>query len=1218
MDIGLGRAAATLESRFVDLDHPVLLTGIQALVRLLLEQARLDRAAGLHTGALVSGYRGSPLGGLDQELWRRGKLMAAHDIRFQPGLNEDLAATMLMGTQQLDAFPGANVDGAFGLWYAKGPGVDRSGDALHCANMAGTHRHGGVLAIAGDDHGAHSSTYPHQTEFLFQNVLIPVLNPRSVQDIIDLGLAGYALSRYSGSWVALKTTAETVEQAATVTVRSRRGFAAPHYALPAHGLNFDPQLRFPADRTELERRVIDERLPAVLAWARANRLDRLIFGTRDATIGLVTVGKAHEDTLHALRLLGLERHKQIALYKVALTWPLETEGLQDFARGKRMLFVIEEKRPFVEAQLRDALYHLSADARPDIVGKTDAHGTPLLSPLMEHSPESVAVALMKVLGSAGILENSQAGDCFDPSRLAMTGDAASRSANATSPSALPGTAALPFKIPTTGAPALAMPTTAAPGLAMPGAVTTGLVPTGNIERSPDLLKRAPAFCAGCPHSTSTKVPEGSFATGGIGCHIMALDAGDQTRTYVQMGGEGMPFVGMAPFTDTSHTFANLGDGTYQHSGSLAIRQALAAHARITFKLLFNDAVAMTGGQPAEGAPTVPRIAAQLAAEGVRRIAVVADDAGRLPRVRDLPPGTTRHGREQLVAVQRALRDYDGVSVLIYDQVCATEKRRRRKRGSMPQAARHVVINEQVCENCGDCSTQSGCIAIEPVETELGRKRRINPTSCNVDLSCLKGFCPSFVTLAGPPAAPAIDPQWKQREAGLAAGLRQPLLPDTTLPGSSARGQVWRGLFAGIGGGGIVTAGAILAMAAHLEGREVRTLDFTGLAQKNGAVVAHVQIADTPTDLDVVRIPLGTADLMIAADLAVGCAPGVLERANKGAAVIGNVDLAATAAFKQDPRLPIDAVLHRRTIERATDPAKSVWLHGVRIAETLFGHAQAMNTLLLGVAWQRGLVPVGQAALLRAIELNGADMELNRRAFLWGRILADRPELADEILRPKNAHAPAATIEELVATRAAFLMDYQSQRYADRYRGLMNDVLARESAVFGRPGKLSLAAAEGLFRVMAYKDEYEVARLHAEAAYGDKPVFHLAPPLLAPTDPASGRPRKMAVPGWLALPLFRALRHGKVLRGTRLDPFGWLAERRQERALRDTYVADLQAALAALRPDTLDTAVALAALPDMVRGFGPVKDANRVKAEARRKTLLARLAAAARPMAMAAE
>ena len=922
-------------------------------------------------------------------------------------------------------------------------------------------------------------------------------------------------------------------------------------------------------------------------------------GERDSPIGLVTIGKAHEDTLHALRILGLDRHPQIAIYKVGLTWPLETDGLRGFARGKRTVFVIEEKRPFVETQLRDALYHLSADVRPEIVGKTDARGAPLLSPLMELSPESVAAALTKVLGSTRTVsdgDTAERAEGVNRHPLPLGEGAGGRGASSEGQRRL---APLP--------PAPSLTARWSSPVALPVPLTSPMP----LTRSNDLLRRAPAFCAGCPHATSTKVPEGSFATGGIGCHIMALDAGDQTRTYVQMGGEGVPFVGMAPFTDTPHTFANIGDGTYQHSGILAIRQALAAHAHITFKLLFNDAVAMTGGQPAEGAPSVPGIAAQLAAEGVQRIAIVADDAARLPRARDLPPGTTRHSREQLDSVQRELRDYKGVSVLIYDQVCATEKRRRRKRGLMPQAARHVVINQSVCENCGDCSAQSGCIAVEPVETELGRKRRINPTSCNVDLSCLKGFCPSFVTIAGPPAAPGIDPQWVQREAALDRALRSPNLP---------MASPWRGLFAGIGGGGIVTSGAILAMAAHLEGRAVRTLDFTGLAQKNGAVVAHVQIADSAAELDVVRIPLGSADLMIAADLAVGCAPGVLERNAKSAAVVGNLDLAATAAFKQDPHLKIDAALHRRTIERATDPARSAWLHGVRIAETLFGNAQAMNTLLLGLAWQRGLLPVGQPALLRAIELNGAEVETNKRAFLWGRILADHPELAKEIVSGASAQPEAQprTLDELVAARGAFLTQYQSERYADHYRDLMREVMAREAAALGRPGRFSRAAAEGLFRVMAYKDEYEVARLHAAAHYGDKPVFHLSPPLLARTDPAAGRPRKVALPGWLALPLFRVLRHGKVLRGTRLDPFGALAERRKERALRESYIADLHAAASVLRPETLDTAVALAELPDTIRGFGPVKDANLVKAEQRRATLLARLAEPVRSTAVAAE
>ena len=1156
MDIGLARSTTNLESRFLDFDQPVLLSGIQALVRLLLEQSRVDRAAGLRTGALVSGYRGSPLGGLDQELWRRKKLLAAHDIRFEPGVNEDLAATMLMGSQQLDMFPGARVNGVFGLWYAKGPGVDRSGDALHCANMAGSHRHGGVLAIAGDDHGAHSSTYPHQTEFLFQNVLVPVLNPGGVQEILHLGLAGYALSRFSGLWIALKTTAETVEQCATTVVHSNRSFVTPDFAMPRHGLNLDPELRFPADRAALEQRVLEERLPAALAWARANKLDRLVSGGRDADIGIVTVGKAHHDLVHALGLLGLDRHPRIAIYKVAMTWPLETDGLREFARGKRVLFVVEEKRPFVEPQLRDALYHLPADTRPLIVGKIDARGAPLLSPLMELSPENVAAALQATIEALPIAvqesDGSKGGDLsFPPPPSPLRPD---------------------------------------------GRGSEFILPAPNkIDRSPDLLRRAPAFCAGCPHATSTRVPEGSIATGGIGCHIMALDDGDQTRTYVQMGGEGVPFVGLAPFTDTTHTFANLGDGTYQHSGILAIRQALAAHARITYKLLFNDAVAMTGGQPAEGAPTVPHIAAQLAAEGVTRIAIVADDAARLPPARDLPSGTTRHTRDALDAVQRELRDYDGVSVLIYDQVCATEKRRRRKRGTMAAADVHVMINEAICENCGDCSAQSGCIAIEPVETALGRKRRINPTSCNVDLSCLKGFCPSFVTVAGPPAAPDIDPRWQAREDDLVRTLAQPVLPHPA---------PWRGLFAGIGGGGIVTSGAILAMAAHLEGRAVRTLDFTGLAQKNGAVVAHVQIADAESELDVVRIPLGTANLMIAADLAVACAPDVLERNASDAAVIGNMDLAATAAFRQDPHLVIDAALHRRTIESATDAVRSAWLPAVRVTERLFGNAQAMNTLLLGVAWQRGLVPVGAPAILRAIELNGAAVELNKRAFLWGRVLAEHAELVQEILG--GTKAQPTSLDGLIEARAAFLVDYQSEDYANSYRTLVRAMIARETAACGAPGRLSRAVADGLFRVMAYKDEYEVARLHAVASYTKRPVFHLAPPLTSRIDPTTGRRRKIAVPGWLAMPVFRLLRHGKVLRGTRLDPFGWQAERRAEVALIQTYIADLNAALKALRPETLDVAVALAELPDMIRGFGPVKDANRAKAEARKKVLLAQL------------
>ena len=1121
MDIGYA-PTVSLESRYTDLDQPVLMSGVQALVRVMLEQSRLDRLAGLHTGGLVSGYRGSPLGGVDQELWRRSTLLDAAGVRFQPGLNEDLAATMLWGTQQVDTFPGARVDGVFGMWYGKGPGVDRSGDAFRCANMIGTSRHGGVLAVSGDDHAAHSSVFPHQTDGIFQAVHIPVLVPADAQEILDLGLAGIALSRFAGLWVGLKTIAETAEQHGIVTVPGTRRFTTPDVVVPPHGFNLDPHLPWPAERAELERRMLLERLPAALAWVRANGLDRLMQGRADAPVGIVTVGKAHHDTVRALRMLGLDRHPDIAVFKVALAWPIEPEGLRAFAAGKRALLVVEEKRSLVEMQLRDALY--AAADRPVIEGKS------LLPHVHELSPELVAAALTPFLRAAGL-------------------DAPER------------------------------------GLAVP--------PT----RIDGGIARGPMFCAGCPHNTSTVLPDGSHAMAGIGCHTMALATSDATRTFSQMGGEGAPWVGLAPFTDLPHMFANMGDGTYQHSGLLAIRQAIAAKANITYKLLYNDAVAMTGGQPAEGAPTVLSIAAQLHAEGVGLLAVVADDPTRLPAPALLPPGTLRHPRTELDAVQRRMREHKGVSAIIYDQVCATEKRRRRKRGKMAAAETRVVINARVCENCGDCTAQSNCIAIEPIDTDFGRKRRISPTSCNTDLSCLKGFCPSFVTTSAD-AAPATDPAapWLAREGELAAGLVMPAL--APLP--------WAGLFAGIGGGGIVTCGAVVAMAAHLEGHGVSTLDFTGLAQKNGAVVSHVQVADGA--LDVVRIPLGGADVLLGADLAVAAGADVLGRCAGDAAVVGNLDLQAGAGFLREQDLVVDAGLHRRAIERRTAAARSCYLHGAALAERLFGNAQAMNTLLLGIAWQSGLLPVGEAALLRAFELNGTAVALNRRAFLWGRILATRPELPAQIMADQ-APAPAG-LDALIERRAAELVAYQGPRLAARYRALVTEAAGAGSDRFTR------AVAEGLFRSLAQKDEYEVARLHAAATYGADPVFHLAPPLLSRTDPATGRPRKMAIPGRIALPLFRLLRHGKALRGTPFDPFGWTAERRADRGEASQYEQDIRDALPRLRPDTLEAAITLAELPLHIRGYGPVRAASAAAARPQRDAAVDRLRAP--PAALAAE
>ncbi len=1137
MDVGIVTAARTLESRFTDLDQPVLLTGVQALVRVLLEQARLDRTAGLSTGGFVSGYRGSPLGGLDQELWRRAALLDAAGVRFQPGLNEDLAATMVWGTQQVDTFPDPRVQGVFGMWYGKGPGVDRSADALRCANHIGTSRHGGVLAVSGDDHGAHSSVFPHQTEGIFESVMIPVLQPADVGEILSLGLAGIAMSRFSGLWTALKLTAETAEQGGTCVVPSARAWQVPEFAVPPHGLNLDTNLAWPARRFELERRVLEERLPAARAWARANQLDRLVAGDARAEIGIVAVGKAWEDVRHALRRLGIEGAPWLAAYKVALTWPIETEGLRAFARGKRALIVVEEKRSRVEAQLRDALYNLAAGERPLIVGKQDLAGAPLLPATMELMPETVAPALARVLGLLGH-------------------------------------------------------TVEAPPYPAP------------LLRPEGLIARAPMFCAGCPHNTSTVVPAGSHAMAGIGCHTMAITTSDVTRTFSQMGGEGVPWLGLAPFSAMPHMFANMGDGTYQHSGLLAIRQAVAAKGRITYKLLFNDAVAMTGGQPAEGGPTPTAMAWQVAAEGVELIALVVDEAGRLPSASALPPGTLRHTREDLDAVQKRLREYPGVSVLIYDQVCATEKRRRRKRGKMEAADRVVTINERVCENCGDCTAQSNCIAIEPVETEYGRKRRISPTSCNTDLSCLKGFCPSFVTAPAHAAAAPAESPWLAREVELAAGLPDPALPSAHRP--------WRGLFAGIGGGGIVTAGAVVAMAAHLEGRQVATLDFTGLAQKNGAVVSHIQVADPDAGgdaLDVVRIPTDEADFMLAADLAVSAGADVLERCRANAAVVGNLDLQAGAGFLTSRDVRLDAGLHRRIIERRTGAARSRYLHAAALSERLFGSAQVLNTVLLGMAWQMGLVPVGQPALMRAFELNGTAVALNRRAFLWGRLLANDPALAQAILGEEREEEG---LDTLIERRAAELAAYQDERLAGRYRALVARTAEREAAVAGRDpdarsgGTLARAVAEGYFRVLAYKDEYEVARLHADAGFAPGAKVHLSPPLPLGRDPATGRRRKVAVPGWAALPLFRALRHGKRLRGTALDLFGWQADRRAERQMIADYEADLARVLDGLRASQIADAVALARLPLDVRGFGPVKAASAKEGAARRQALLSEL------------
>ena len=826
-DVGIAPPLAdrlTLESRYAEFDRPVLLSGVQALVRVLLEQSRLDKAAGLNTGGLVSGYRGSPLGGVDQELWRRESLLTAAGVRFQPGLNEDLAATMIWGAQQIDTFPGKRVDGVFGMWYGKGPGLDRSGDALRCANTIGTARHGGVLAVSGDDHAAHSSVFPHSTDGIFQSVHIPVLVPADVQDIVDFGLAGIALSRFCGLWVGLKTIAETAEQHGLATVPSTPSVRSRRLTLSCR-------------RTAS---TLTRRSPGPLS-GRSLSGDCCRSGFRPCWRGrgrtVLTGRPAAPARPRSASSLSARRTTMRCTRCGAWGWP-SIRASRSIRWGWRGRW--RRRRPAPSPAASGCCWWSRRSARwsrcnfatrcttsPPIPGLPSSasgtpHGAELLPAVMELSPELLMRALSRTLPGHGI--------------------------------------------------------------------EVSAVELPAYQTEPGVMARAPMFCAGCPHNTSTTLPEGAHAMAGIGCHTIAVSTSDSTRTFSQMGGEGAPWVGLEHFTDMPHMFANMGDGTYQHSGLLAIRQAVAAKSRITYKLLYNDAVAMTGGQPAEGGPAVLSIARQLHAEGVGLLAIVADDPARLPSPADLPPGTLRHGREELDAVQRRMQAFEGVSAIIYDQVCATEKRRRRKRGKMAPAETHVSINARVCENCGDCTAQSNCIAIEPVETDYGRKRRISPTSCNTDLSCLKGFCPSFVTSSG--AAPVEDhaSRWAAAEAGLAAGLSEPALPTLTVP--------WRGLFAGIGGGGIVTCGAIVAMAAHLEGRAVSTLDFTGLAQKNGAVVSHVQVGQDGA-LDVVRIPSREADLLLGADLAVSAGADVLGRCREDAAVIGNLDLQGGAGFLQE-------------------------------------------------------------------------------------------------------------------------------------------------------------------------------------------------------------------------------------------------------------------------------------------------------------------------------
>ncbi len=1142
----------------VDLDEKyraeageVFVTGVQALVKLPLLRRQTDAKNGLNTAGFISGYRGSPLGTYDKQLWQERERLTSNHIVFQPGVNEELAATAVWGSQQVGLFPGAQYDGVFGIWYGKGPGVDRSGDAFKHANFFGTARHGGVLAFAGDDHSCKSSTLPNQSDFAFMDAEIPVLNPADIAELLEFGMKGFELSRFAGLWVGVKAIADTMDASATVRIDPSRyrTFEPEGTAAPPGGRNGRLRLT-PAQQEEVHRHF---RLPAARAFARANGFDRIAAGSPNPRYGIAASGKAYLHVRQALRDLGIGEDLAAALgiqvYKIGLVWPLCEQGARAFADGLETVLVVEERRDAIEHQLRAAAYGLADGRRPRILGKRDGSGAPLISDLMDIGTADVARAILATIPEEWKTPRMREAEA----RLAQAAKAAAASA--------------------------------------------------------PLHVRSPYFCSGCPHSTSTRVPDGSRAIAGIGCHFLAAYMDRNTDSYTQMGGEGVLWAGQAPFTSEPHVFANLGDGTYFHSGSLAIRQAVAAGHRVTYKILYNDAVAMTGGQPVDGQLSVPQIAAQVRAEGVTRIAIVSDNPARHRGHPDIPAGTTFSHRSRLEALQRELRKEPGVSVIIYDQVCATEKRRRRKRGLMEQSQRRAVINASVCEGCGDCSRASNCLSVEPLETEFGLKRKINQSACNQDFSCVEGFCPSFVSVYGGTL--------KRRQAVVHATGE---LPEAVLPAIGTDG--YNILMTGIGGLGITSLAAILGMAAHLQNLQVRVMDQIGLSQKGGGVYSHLRLGASGTELYSPRISEGQADLLLAADLVVAHGKnGLPAMSAERTALVCDTEVAPTAEFVADNSTAYDADAMMARLKAKARLAGQC--PAQKIATAFLGDAIYANMVLTGFAWQNGLIPLDRGAILRAIELNGASVDANKRAFALGREAA--LDLAKLMAKLPAAQQQPQTLGELIDVRVRGLIAYQDEAYADRYCAFLEKVGHREEAIAPGSQALTQAVARNLYRLMAIKDEYEVARLYTDGRFAEqiKEQFegdvtlkvHLAPPLLARRNPDTGLPEKRTFGAWM-LQAMKLLAKGKRLRGTRLDVFGWTAERKAERALLADYEARIERLLPKLSRANLGLAAQYAAVPDAIRGFGHVKAANVKKAEARYAELEAALFA--QPALRAAE
>lgn len=1174
----------SLDDKYTVETGRVYLSGTQALVRLPLMQKARDEAAGLNTAGFISGYRGSPLGAYDQALWQAKAHLKQRDIVFQPGVNEDLAATSCWGTQQVNLYPDATHDGVFSIWYGKGPGVDRSMDVFKHANAAGTSRHGGVLVLAGDDHAAKSSTVAHQSEHNLISAGIPLLYPSSVQEYLDYGLHGWAMSRYTGLWVGMKCVTEIIESSASVSVDPGRPVISlpEDFPMPEGGLN----LRWPDTPLAQEARLLDHKLYAALAYVRHNRLNQVVLNAPDARLGIMAAGKAYLDMREALRNLGLDdeacRRVGIRLMKVGCVWPLDAQDAREFATGLQEILVVEEKRQVLEYAIKEELYNWRDDVRPRVSGKfadrgagggewTQPRGPWLLPPHADLSPALIARAIVSCLERFPLPEDIRARIA---SHIAIL-DAKDKAR----------------------------------------------------EEAPATIERKPWFCSGCPHNTSTRVPEGSRAMAGIGCHYMTIWMDRRTETFSHMGGEGAAWIGQQHFTKEKHVFVNLGDGTYFHSGILAIRAAAAAKANITYKILFNDAVAMTGGQPVDGSLSVPMIVAQVAAEGVSRIVVVTDEPEKYKGVA-LHGNPPIHHRDELDKVQRELREVEGTTVLIYDQTCATEKRRRRKRGTYPDPALRAFINTDVCEGCGDCSAVSNCLSVEPVETPRGSKRRINQSSCNKDFSCVKGYCPSFVTLEGAQARkPRPLTQAADTHSGQAAATAPPraALPEPKLPDLDGPYGI---LVTGIGGTGVITIGNLLGMAAHLEGKGVSVLDMAGLAQKGGSVTSHIQIAAAPEDILSTRVPAAQARVLLGCDAIVSTAPDVLER----------VALDRTQAVVNAAPAPTADIIHNASWRFPLAQTQDRLRHAIgqqcefmdagALAVAWLGDTIYANPLMLGYAWQKGWIPLEGNSLRRAISLNGVMVEKNLSAFEWGRRAAHE---GVEAVAPPAAKVVAMpeTLDQIIERNVQWLTAYQNAAYAQRYRHAIAAVRRKEAEVLadmsqaaqetpqGMRLKLTEAAAQNLAKLMAYKDEYEVARLYADPVFLDRLRetfegepgkdyqlrFHMAPPRFSKRD-AQGRPMKRSFGPWM-LPAMRLLARLRVLRGTALDLFGKTEERRSERQWMSDYLAMLDEFQHSLNEARLPVALELARLPEIIRGYGHIKEAAMDAAHARHAELLER-------------